>query len=909
MKMLWRSLLLILCLCFGEVRSCSDISQCQTITIKVTTTQINVTGLAEEFYLQNISSSDGIVTQASDGILNNTSLMSFMPGTQYVIYYGDDSTSCCRNVTTKPKPVSSFSSTVSTSYSVSLTWSNLDFNNASYIYRIHTVVPSSSPVIYDTITTSASATIMNLSPLELYTFVIYTRAADNVTESAPVSLDTCTIPEIAIVLNNYKSIDTLEVTWTQPAENLYYLLVLTGALYSVKYTGANTIDFTGLLPGREYAVTIESFGMFCSRIFSPATEATYPTPPRNLAINPVTTNSLTLSWMEPVNMTGVDKSYNISYGNSSGTWTVTSNTTSVTLQNLTSGTNYTITVVTVGVRGYQSSAVSTSVYTKPMLVKSLQISNVTSSSSVSLTWSKPDEYKTSYSYRVQTNVSSSATMLYNTIVTSESATIMALTPGETYTFLVYTRASDTITESDPVSYTTCTVPGQVSSISLNNYKSVDSLGVSWTKPSGNVTNYTVSVTGAVTNTTQTTATQVTITGLLPGREYTVTVQTNSRTCSQISAPVTQATYPTKPGNITFNTIATKYVTLSWMEPVNMTSVDKSYNISYGNSSGTWTVTSNTTSISLQNLTSGTNYTIAVVTVGVRGYQSSAVSTSVYTKPMSVKSLQISNVTSSSVSLTWSKPDEYKTSYSYRVQTKVSSSATMLYNTIVTSESATIMALTPGETYTFLVYTRAADTITESDPVSYTTCTVTGQVSSISMNNYKSVDSLGVSWIKPSGKVDNYTVSLTGAVTNTTHTTATQVTITGLLPGREYTVTVQTNSGTCSQISAPVTQATYPTPPRILSTNTVGTNSLTLSWMEPVNMAGVNKSYNISYGNSSGTWTVTSNTTSISLQDLTSGTNYTITVVTVGVRGYQSSAVSTSVYTNCDFYWDTLSQKQ
>ncbi|XP_071972733.1 receptor-type tyrosine-protein phosphatase eta-like [Engystomops pustulosus] len=378
-----------------------------------------------------------------------------------------------------------------------------------------------------------------------------------------------------------------------------------------------------------------------------------------------------------------------------------------------SGTQYVIQY------GNSTTSCCRNVTTKPTTVKSLQISNVTSSS-VSLTWSKPDEFKTSYSYRVQTNVSSSATMLYNTIVTSESATIMNLTPGETYTFLVYTRAADNNTESDPVSYTTCTVPGQVSSISMN--KSVDFIGVTWTKPVGNVDNYTVSLTGAVTNTTQTSATQVTITGLLPGREYSVTVQTNSGSCSQIFAPVTEATYPSQPGKVTINTIGTNSLTLSWLEPVDLTGVDKSYNISYGNSSGTWTVTSTTTSVTLQDLTSGTNYTITVVTVGVRGYQSSAVTTSVYTKPMSAKSLQISNVTSSSVSVTWSKPDEYKTSYSYRVQTNVSSSATMLYNTIVTSESATLMDLTPGETYTFLVYTRAADNITESDPVSYTTCT-------------------------------------------------------------------------------------------------------------------------------------------------------------------------------------------
>ncbi|CAJ0967502.1 unnamed protein product [Ranitomeya imitator] len=361
------------------------------------------------------------------------------------------------------------------------------------------------------------------------------------------------------------------------------------------------------------------------------------------------------------------------------------------------------------------------VNTKPISVKSLQIGAVTSYS-VSLTWSKPDEYQTSYSYRVRTNVTSSASMVNNTIVTSESATIMNLTPGETYTFLVYTRASDISTESDPVSNTTCTVPGQVSTITMNNYKSVDVLGASWIIPAGKVDNYTVSLTGAFNKTTQTTSTQVNFTGLLPGREYNVTVQTVSGSCSQTSAPVTEATYPTPPGILSFTTITTKNLTLSWSEPVNMTGVNKSYNISYAISpSTTLSVTNPTTSVTLQSLISGTNYSITVVTVGVRGYQSSPVTTSVYTKPMSVKSLQIGAVTSYSVFLTWSKPDEYQTSYKYRVKT-FNSSASMINNTIVTSESATIMNLTPGGTYTFLVYTRAADNSTESDPVSYMTCT-------------------------------------------------------------------------------------------------------------------------------------------------------------------------------------------
>ncbi|XP_075044783.1 receptor-type tyrosine-protein phosphatase eta [Mixophyes fleayi] len=598
-------------------------------------------------------------------------------------------------------------------------------------------------------------------------------------------------------------------------------------------------------------------------------------------------------------MTNVTKSYNITYGNSSSsTWTVSSNTTNVTLQSLTSGTSYTISVVTVGVWGYQSLPVSASLYTKPMPVKSL-MNNTSSMVSVSLFWSRPDEYQSTYTYRVQTNVTSPATMINNTLVINESATIMDLIPGETYTFMVYTRAADNVTESDPVSVTTCTVPGLAGSITLNNYKLSDFLGVTWTAPAGKVDYYTVSLTGDINITKQTNSTQVNITGLLPGREYRVTVQTLSSNCSQTSAPVTEATYPSPPGALIFNTIGTNNITLSWGEPDNMTNVTKSYNITYGNSSSsTWTVLSNITTVTLQSLTSGTNYTITVVTVGVRGYLSLPVSGSVYTKPMPVKSLMYNPPSMVSVPLSWSRPDEYQSTYTYRIQTNVTSSATMINNTLVINESATIMSLTPGETYTFLVYTRAADNVTESDLVSVTTCTVPGLAGSITLNNYKLSDLLGVTWTAPAGKVDSYTVNLTGDINNTTQTNSTQVNITGLLPGREYTVTVQTLSGNCSQTSAPVTEATYPSPPVALIFNTIRTNNITLSWGEPVNMIGVIKSYNITYGNSSSsTWTVLSDTANVTLQSLTSGTNYTITVVTVGVRGYQSLPVSRSVYTN------------
>lgn len=88
----------------------------------------------------------------------------------------------------------------------------------------------------------------------------------------------------------------------------------------------------------------------------------------------------------------------------------------------------------------------------------------------------------------------------------------------------------------------------------------------------------------------------------------------------------------------------------------------------------------------------------------------------------MSNLNFVNVTSDTVILNWSKPLEYQNTYRYRVQTIVTSSSTLISNTMVNNESTTISNLTPGETYTFFVYVRAADNVTESDSVNRTTCT-------------------------------------------------------------------------------------------------------------------------------------------------------------------------------------------
>ncbi|XP_068116385.1 uncharacterized protein [Hyperolius riggenbachi] len=822
--------------------------------------------------------------------------MSFVSGAQYTIYYGNATTSCCYNVTTKPLPVKSLQASNSSTTTVYLSWSRPDDYKSGYSYRVQT---NTTPAATNTLPASESATITGLTPGATYTFMVYTRAANSSTESDPVSTASCTVPGqvVSLSVSSSGSVNSLAVIWTAPAGYVsYYNVTLSGDVFNTIQTRNTQFTFSGLSPGRNYTITVQTVSGSCSSTGTTVTQATYPNPPRIITFNAVGTNSTTISWGEAANMTNVSKSYQITYWKPSSPSAIAGSTTStvatVTLQSLTSGANYTISVVTVGVRGYQSTAVTGWVVTKPLPVKLLQARN-SSTTTVYLSWSRPDDYKSGYSYRLQTNTTSAAT---NTFPANESATITGLTPGATYTFIVYTRAADNSTESDPVSTASCTVPGQVASLSVSSSGLVNSLAVIWTAPAGYVSYYNVTISGDVNNTTQTRNTQVTLSGLSPGRNYTITVQTVSGSCSSTGTTVTQATYPTSPGIITFNAVGTNSTALSWGEAANMTNVAKSYNVTYWKSSSPSAIAGSTTSttanVTLQNLTSGINYTISVVTVGVRGYQSTAVTRWVVTKPLPVKSLQASNSSTTTVYLSWSRPDDYKSGYSYRLQTNTTPAAT---NTFPISESATIMGLTPGATYKFTVYTRAANNSTESDPVSTATCTVPEQISSALVNSYQSVNSLVANWTTPAGNVSYYTVTIYGDLNNATH-----VTFSGLSPGRNYTILVQRGGGGCSSTSTTASEATYPTPPGMITFYTVGTNSTTLSWEEGANMAYVPKTYVITYWKSSSPSAIaggtTSTTATVTLQHLTSGTNYTISVVTVGVRGYQSTAVTGWVVT-------------
>ncbi|XP_053545324.1 receptor-type tyrosine-protein phosphatase beta [Bombina bombina] len=933
--------------------------------------------------------------------------------------------------------------------SISLSWG--DPINMTDVTKSFNITYSSALGNGTVSSNNTNVTLHNLSSGTKYTITVVT-VTDCQYQSSPVNSEVTTRPYPVNNLTISSKTDSITLNWSKPYEynNNYTYKVQTDVSSTIVQSESATIN--NLTPGKTYTFTVtaraynETEGDSVS-----VTGCTYPTPPGSIYFISNGTNNISVSWGDPINMTNVTKSFIITYSSALGNGTVSSNNTNVTLQNLSSGTKYTITVVTIADCQYQSSPVNSEVTTRPNTVNNLTISSKTDS--ITLNWSKPYEYNSNYTYKVQTDVSS-------TIVQSESATISNLTPGKTYTFTVTARAYNE-TEGDSVSVTGCTYPtppdsiyfisngtniillswgdpinmtnvtnsfnitysstlgnGTVSSnntnVTLQNLSSgtkyritivtvaacqyqsssviskvttrpypvnnltisskTDSITLNWSKPYEYNNNYTYKVQTDVSSTIVQSE-SATISNLTPGKAYTFTITARAYNETEgDSVSVTGCTYPTPPGSIYFISNGTNIISLSWGDPINMTNVTKSFNITYSSALGNGTVSSNNTNVTLQNLSSGTKYTITVVTVADCQYQSSSVNSEVTTRPYPVNNLTISSKTDSTT-LNWSKPYEYNSNYTYKVQTDVSS-------TIVQSESATISNLTPGKTYTFTVTARAYNE-TEGDSVSVTGCTYptppgsiyfisngTNSISlswgapinmtnvtksfnitysstlgngTVSSNNtnvtlqnlssgtkytitvvtvtdcqYQSspvnsevttrpyavnnltisskTDSITLNWSKPYEYNNNYTYKVQTDVSSTI-VQSESATISNLTPGKTYTFTVTARAYNETEgDSVSVTGCTYPTPPGSIYLISNGTNSISLSWGDPINMTNVTKSFNITYSSTLGNGTVSSNNTNVTLQNLSSGTKYTITVVTVADCQYQSSSVNSEVTT-------------
>ncbi|KAF4081223.1 hypothetical protein AMELA_G00158940 [Ameiurus melas] len=607
----------------------------------------------------------------------------------------------------------------------------------------------------------------------------------------------------------------------------------------------------------------------------------------SLTVSNKTTSSVSLTWNEPPG----NRSFTVNWTCGSVNNSTNTTNTSYTVTGLTAGVNYTFTVTAVSADGQTAGApTQISAFTKPDAARDLSVTEITTSS-LFLNWTEPIG-KRSF-FKVQwTNDS----ITLNSTTSNTFFNITNLNPGVNYTILISAVAADNITEGEAVGLPVYTKPETISNLIVLNVTN-SSILLDWTEAMGKISYYLIQYENfSITINKTTEITGINIINLTPGVQYTFKVfaiAADNKTEGNYSC-ILAYTNPNYVTNLTVANKNTSSVSLTWNEPpgnrsyftVNWTggSVNNSSNISY-------------TSYTVTGLTAGVNYTFTVTAVAADGQTAGApTQTSAFTNPNDVTNLTVANKNISSVSLTWNEPPGNR---SYFTVNWTDGSENNSSNTSYTSY--TVTGLTAGVNYTFTVTAVAADGQTAGEPTQTSAFTNhPNAVTSLTVSNINT-SSVSLTWNEPPGNMSYFSVNWTGgSVNNSSNTSNTSYTVTGLTAGVNYTFTVTAvaaddgTGGELTQISA----FTKPDIVRSLRINEVTTTSVFLDWVGPL---GESSFFRVRWTNSS-----TTPATAFNITDLTPGTNYTFTVSAVAADNKtEGSLVGLSTCTDASPVFDII----
>ncbi|XP_069756731.1 receptor-type tyrosine-protein phosphatase eta-like isoform X2 [Narcine bancroftii] len=848
---------------------------------------------------------------------NSTTIQDLLSGTNYTIAVmtvldsGLTSDAVFLNQFTKPNPVRNIAVLTRNTTSITLNWDKPISYKPEYTYNV--TVSGNFPVM---LTAQQSITVTQLSPGTGYTFSVFTLAADN-TSADPVNFYSTTVPSnpTTIAVTDFSN-SSISLSLGRPVD-----MNIAQYNFSITYAAANGPELSlnestnsttiqDLLSGTNYTIavtTVLDSGLKSDAVF--LNQFTIPSKPATIAVTDFSNSSITLSLGRPVDMNIAQYNFSITYTAANGPkLSLIESTNSTTIQDLLSGTNYTIVVTTVVDGGLKSDAVFLNQFTKPNKVQNVNV-KVSSTNFIILRWTQPMDYKEGYQYMILTEGNPAPTGNNGNItVRVENATIEGLTSGTDYSFSVTTLVADG-TRADSVQISSYTKPEQIpkANISVSNNGTLDMLFVIWTSPPGNIEMYFVTlqdVKNSDMRINRTNATSVSFNNLRPGRVYNVTVTTSSGPFNITSGNVQGITVPSLPGMIKVLNFSTSFISFEWGAPADMDDGSYSFNITYSNNSNTEFFVQDLNVTTISNLASGTEYTISVATIGPGHLESGIKSIKFFTQPNPVQNLEIVNISTSSISLQWAKPVEYKNKYRYRVVTNGNPPPRDDNgNKTTATEALTVQGLTPGTIYTFYVITLAMDdTQAESINIANYTEPLKIPLENISLSNENTTNSLKVSWIRPPGGVQNFIVSRNDSETYnimiTVPPSETTFVFYDLRPGRLYSVTVTTISGPHHISSDEVFKATFPSPPGNIVVTNVTNSSLEFSWGRPEDMDVEDYKFIVAYEISE-----TKNRNYISVAEnkstvtnLNSGTNYTIIVLTIISQKLNSSFVTKSIFT-------------
>ena len=700
----------------------------------------------------------------------------------------------------------------------------------------------------------------------------------------------------------------------------------TGTPVTFTFNYPDTTDnLVGLTNGVSYTITVTANNSAGSGPVSTSSASITPESTPNVvssvSVVSVTNNSVTISWVPDLTGGNID-GYLVYAVNINGSpFTVNSSTTTMTISGLSANATYNNIVF---VEAYNSVSNSGPVFaptftTNPNLPGA--VSNVTAvpgNNSATVNWSTPSTGGTPATYSITATPTSGSIVMVTVNFPTISTVVSNLVNGTAYTFTVVARnISGSGAPSTSSSITPQAPPNPVSSVSIDSVSST-SVTISWIPDNTGgiiygyiITAYTIAGSPFTTNSS---TTQMTISGLASSTTYNglISVQSENAiaTSSAVYAPsfTTHAAIalPGQPIGVTA-TAGDGGAYVGWTAPVSGGTPDNYTVVALdqsGNQTSTIVAYPNTLA-NFSELTNGLSYTFTVTATNLAGSgPTSATSSAVVPEnaPNPVQSISVVSVDNYSVTLSW-VPDFTGGVIEFYYVT----APTIVGSPFVVASPATSGTFTGfqiGTTYHHFVTVTAANTIASSTPVyapDFTTLTTPGPVSYVVAVPGNAT--ITVTWSDQvlSGTPSSYYVSatsssgvsgsaITGFITNRLTQSAV---VSGLTNNAPYTCTVtpMNSAGSGDSVSSVGTVTPEATPNPVLSVSVVavGDGFVTLSWV-PDTSGGIIQTFNVTFPGILGSpFIINYPTTEITISGLSNGTTYTTPFVFITAANTISSS--------------------
>ncbi|XP_017312739.1 fibronectin 1b isoform X2 [Ictalurus punctatus] len=732
----------------------------------------------------------------------------------YAVYGGAESQPLVGEKSTRPDAPTDLRFPDVTEDTVLVVWSAPQARITGYRLYI-TTEDSTSPTLLRIRPEETQYTVPNLQPDTMYTVTLHSEHGSTLSEGVSGTVTTTVPIGNAPRFSTDVTDSSIIISWTPVPRFSYRMSVKPsqgGEAPRVVTSDSGSIYISGLTPGVEYTYSLQPIingrkqgNAITRNVVTPLS----PPSDLNLVSNP-NTGDLSVRWRESTtpDITGYRVTCTPTLGQRANSLEefVRGQQTSCTLENLSPGVEYNVSVYTV--KNHIESEPISSVITQDVpKVSDLGYVNVTDTT-IGIQWTLLNHPAVT-GYRVTVLAAGESLPILEDSLDSGTGfyTVRGLEPGVDYHISVITLTEES--ESEPTTITQQTQAGVPAPTNLKfGEVGPDSMRLSWTRPSVRQSEISRFVIRYHPSNDDDNIQEVNVGGatstyllqhLLPVTEYVVSVS-----CvygQRESTPVTgrQTTNLDSPSGLVFSDVFTHSFTANWQAPrAPITGYRLAYEATSGGRRQEERLPPSRTRYALNNLQPNTLYTLRIYAVSGR-QESQPLTGTQATISDAPTDLEVTSSTPNSITISWDAPAIPVRYYRIKHEQTGERGSGQEFTVPGTESTATIGGLQPGTDYTVTIYavTGRGDSPASSTPTIITHRTGSHGVPSPSDLEVTDIQdqAIVVRWSPARGPITGYRV--TGRPRNGVGPTfskevgpdQTELRITGLVPTVEYVISV------------------------------------------------------------------------------------------------------------------------